>query len=296
MAFANLKEVMTKTSVLHLPNFSKEFVVETDANSNLGIGVVLMQDGHPIACYNKKLGPRKQLASTYSKELHAVVEAIKKWRQYLLGRKFVVRTDHRSLKDLLQQVIHSPEQQVYIRKLLGFDFRIEYKTGKTNIAADSLSRICEEGFDPNGQGNSEGLTREMFMELVSFPTTEIHQQIRAKIEEFQDLRALRDKCQDGTAPPGFAMRNEFLTFNGRLVLSTNSRLKDQLLKEFHSTPLSGHMGIKRTLVRLAAQFFWVGMCKEVEKFISQCLICQQVKSSTQALAGLLQPFPIPQLV
>ncbi|XP_062094224.1 uncharacterized protein LOC133800283 [Humulus lupulus] len=68
VAFDNLKQAMIATPVLRLPDFSKEFVVETDA-SNVSIGGVLMQEGHPVAYYNKKLGPRFAGASVYSREI-----------------------------------------------------------------------------------------------------------------------------------------------------------------------------------------------------------------------------------
>ena len=118
--------------------------METDA-SDFGIGVVLLQDGHPIAFFSKKLGPRRRSASTYHKELYAIVEAVQKWRQYLLGREFVIQSDQKSLKELLQKhIIQTPEQHLYVRKLMGYKFSIEYKTGASNKAADALSRRDEE--------------------------------------------------------------------------------------------------------------------------------------------------------
>jgi hypothetical protein len=113
-AFTALKQAMTAAPVLRLPDFSKEFIIETDA-SNMGIGAVLMQADHPLAYFSKKLGPQMQSASAYIKELHAITEAVLKWRQYLLGHFFVIRTDHRSIKELLQQVIQTPDQQKYVR-------------------------------------------------------------------------------------------------------------------------------------------------------------------------------------
>ena len=86
-AFQALKNALVEAPVLHLPNFALEFVIETDA-SNVGIDVVLMQAGHPLSYFIKKLGPRMLASSTYLKELYAIVAAVKKWRQYLLGRFF----------------------------------------------------------------------------------------------------------------------------------------------------------------------------------------------------------------
>ena len=71
--------------------------------------------------------------------------AVKKWRPYLLGRPFVIKTDHQSLKYLLEQKIGTPAQQKWITKLLGYAFIVEYKHGKENVVADALSRRGDTG-------------------------------------------------------------------------------------------------------------------------------------------------------
>jgi RNase H-like domain found in reverse transcriptase len=73
--------------------------------------------------------------------MYTIQSAVLKWRQYLLGRSFVIRTDHRSLHHLLTQTIQSLEQQQFLSKLVGYDFSIEYKSGSSNAAADALSRV-----------------------------------------------------------------------------------------------------------------------------------------------------------
>jgi hypothetical protein len=101
-AFSLLKKSMTTPLVLRLPDFTIPFILESDANAH-GLGAVLMQEGKPIAYYSKTLGPRAMTLSIYEKEALAILEALKKWRHYLLGNQLTIRTDQKSLKYLSSQ-------------------------------------------------------------------------------------------------------------------------------------------------------------------------------------------------
>jgi hypothetical protein len=103
-----LKNALATAPVLALPDFSSPFIVQTDASGH-AMGAVLLQNDHPIAYFSKLFCPRLSQASTYIRELHAITCAVKRWRQYLLGHHFVIQTDHSSLKELLTQVIQTPE-------------------------------------------------------------------------------------------------------------------------------------------------------------------------------------------
>ena len=81
-AFQTLKAALCKASVLALPNFAKPFSIETDASES-GVGVVLMQDGHPLAFFSKALGSKSRGLSTYEKEFMAILLAMQLWRPYL---------------------------------------------------------------------------------------------------------------------------------------------------------------------------------------------------------------------
>lgn len=127
-AFKELKQAMTTTPVLAMPNFNEIFEVHTDA-SDVGIGAVLVQTGRPLAFLSKALGQRKLEWSTYVKEMMAVIEAVRLWRPYLMGRKFRIVTDQQPLKHMLEQRIVTPEQQKFVAKLMGYDFEIIYRPG-----------------------------------------------------------------------------------------------------------------------------------------------------------------------
>ena len=92
---------MSSTHVLATPNFSKPFMIECDASS-YGLGAVLMQDEHPIDFESRKLNKWEKLKSTYDKEMLEIMQALVKWKQYLLGRKFMICIEHNSLQYLLQ--------------------------------------------------------------------------------------------------------------------------------------------------------------------------------------------------
>jgi len=81
-AFQLLKQALIQAPVLALPDFNKQFVLETDA-SDAGFGAVLMQEGHPIAYLSKPLSGPNQGLSTYEKECMAILWAVDKWRCYL---------------------------------------------------------------------------------------------------------------------------------------------------------------------------------------------------------------------
>ncbi|KAA0048104.1 reverse transcriptase [Cucumis melo var. makuwa] len=139
-AFEKLKKAMMSLPVLALPMFDKPFEIETDA-SGYGVGAVLIQNKHPIAFYSHTLAIRDRGRPVYERELMVVVLAVQRWRPYLLGNRFVVQIDQKSLKCLLEQRVVQPQYQRWLAKLLGYTFDVEYKSEVENKAAYALSRI-----------------------------------------------------------------------------------------------------------------------------------------------------------
>jgi hypothetical protein len=101
---------------------------------------ISMQGGHPIVFESRKLSQPKRLYSIYDKEMLAIVHALTKFRQYLVGSKFVVKKDHNNLKYFLEQKDLSERQQKGVTKVQAFNFDIEYVKRKKNTVVDVQSR------------------------------------------------------------------------------------------------------------------------------------------------------------
>ncbi|KAJ1100036.1 hypothetical protein NDU88_005125 [Pleurodeles waltl] len=112
-AFDTLKQTMCTAPVLKAPDYSKQFIVQTDASEH-GIGAVVSQtndDGldQPVTFISRRLLPREQRWSAIEREAFAVVWSLKKLRPYLFGTHFVVQTYHRPLRWLMQMKGENPK-------------------------------------------------------------------------------------------------------------------------------------------------------------------------------------------
>ncbi|PNX99328.1 retrotransposon-related protein [Trifolium pratense] len=196
-AFNIMKQVMTSPPVLVLPNFELPFEVECDA-SGRGIGAVLMQQRKPIAFFSKALFDGNLAKSIYEKESMALVLCIQHWRHYLLGKQFIVYTDHKSLKHFLQQRVTSPDQQGWLAKLLGYQFEVKYKPGMENKAADALSRCYDE---------------IEYKTLVSYPQWLDSKKLLDEVHHDAEIQNMIQEVQNNpTAKPGFSIKQGVLFY------------------------------------------------------------------------------------
>jgi hypothetical protein len=143
-AFLNLKAKLTTQPILQYPDFSKEFILTTDA-SNQGLGAVLSQGeigkDLPIAYASRNLNKAEKNYSTSEKELLAIVWGVKHFGPYLYGRKFKIASDHKPLTWIMNVKDPGSRLLKWRIKLEEYDYEIVYKKGSLNTNADALSRI-----------------------------------------------------------------------------------------------------------------------------------------------------------
>ncbi|GJY60943.1 retrotransposon gag domain, retroviral aspartyl protease [Tanacetum coccineum] len=178
---------------------------------------------------SKGFSPSNRFKSAYDRELLALVLAVQKWNHYLLGHHFLIRTDHYTLKFLLEQRITSPEQQRLLLKLMPYDFSIIHRAGKENRGADALSRrphtgtlltltvpYCVEVAEIKSGLQTDPYTSDIIQKLLS---------------------------PDSSSVSDFSFVDQFLFYKRCLVIPNISNLKVRLLHEAHDTPSGGHGAI-----------------------------------------------------
>ena len=157
LAFQKLKQLLVSTPIMRNPDFTRTFVVQTDA-SGTGVGAVLSQgeDGdRPAAYFSRKLLPGKKAYSTIEKECLAVVLSLKHFQVYLLGKLFVVQTDHRALQWLHQFREKNSHLTHWSLHLQPYIFSVQHRRGQDNANADALSRLnTTPHFVPGEEGGS----------------------------------------------------------------------------------------------------------------------------------------------
>jgi hypothetical protein len=277
--FEQLKDVMCKAPILTTPEFTKTFIVECDTSGN-GIGVVLMQEGRPLDFESQPLKGKDLHKPIYEKEMMEILHELKKWHPYLIGRNFKVKTDHDSIKYFLEQRLSSKEQQKWVTKILGYDFEIIYKKGKQNVVADALSRKDEDV--------------EAFLCAISIIQPNWIIEARDEWKNDEKVWTLIQRLQrDSSSSDTFTWKNDSLWYKYHLYLCKNSQLKQKVLLELHTSPVGGHLGFLKTYHRVKNDFFWDGLKTDVQRFVVECLVCQQNKVETIKTPILLQPLTIP---
>ncbi|GJT91570.1 retrotransposon-related protein [Tanacetum coccineum] len=209
--------------------------------------------------------------------------ALERWRGYLLDMHFIIKTDHFSLKYLLDQRITIPTQMKWLPKLIRYDYEVVYKKGSENGAADALSKL----------GNAS----ELLSMFVSSITTDLMQRVKDIWTTDTAVLDIITTLQAGQpTKKHYSWTKDALLKKGKIMVGQDANLKTKLLQYFYESTIGGHSGVKVTSHKLCSLFYWKGMRKQVKKFVRECLVCQKCKPDLSAYPGLLQPLPIPNTI
>ena len=251
-AFNQLKEVIKKNPTVMIPDMSLKFTVTTDA-SDSAMGAVLSQTINnvktPVDFFSRGFNDTQKRYSTYEKEATALIQALKYWQYLLIGKPFILETDHKPLKWLLSKKDCNGKLGRMVLKLADFQIEnIEHIKGTENVLADTLSRLqvnCIAGSQDDSQPD----------DVINRDRNNFR---------YQNGRWYFVDSSSGTESLRIYIRNE------------NER--EQILKTVHD---NGHFGVFKCMEEIRKRFWWPGWKRQVKHIVSTCPRCEQYKENTE---------------
>ncbi len=313
-AVQQLKDAATSAPVLVYPDFTKPFILTTDA-SQYALGFVLSQERetgeHPVAYGSRLLKGAERNYGNHDREWLAIISGIRHFRSYLYGRYFKVRTDHQAIPLIHKGKAMSQRVCKWLLETEGYHFDVEYTPATKIRHADALSRVRWDLLEEKQERNEESSPIGRNINAVS----QAEATISASEENDEDTsdRAiapegelpdyqpvidiyewgkqqkqdpeLREKMRwvEQTNPPDYAIHNDTLyqlirPEDGFVPVAPRVYQK-RILAQFHGPPFVGHQGPERTYKSMRRYVYWRGMRKDVEEFIDRCDACQRHKRS-----------------
>jgi hypothetical protein len=188
----------------------------------------------------------------------------------------IIKTDQQSLKFMMSQRLTTGIQHKLLMKLREFNYSIEYKKGKENMAAYALSRQDHSSL------------------AISFGIPAWVADIEANyinVTQYVDL--ILQLPVNSQAIPHYSVHIGILRYKGKICIGSATDLKARIMSSLHSSAIGGHSVIKATYQRIKRIFHWPHLKKEVKTFVAECVVCQHAKAEHCHYPGLLAPLPIP---
>jgi hypothetical protein len=259
-------------------DMEKLFSIYCDAFGQ-GLGCVLMQDGHVVAYASRQLRKHEEKYLTHDLELAAMVQALKIWRHYTIGKRCEVYSDHKNLKYIFTQPDLNLRQRRWLELIKDYDFGINYHPSKANVVADVLSRrshlnmlatsellpeFCKE-FEKLKLGwvsNTEVITMEV--------DSTLEQDIRKDQLEDAKIQEIKEQIKEDKAL-GFNVDEQgMLWYKKRLCVPEVKEIRELILHEAHDSAYSIHPENTKMYHNLKSRYWWYGMKRAVAKYIALC--------------------------
>ena len=304
-AFNHVKQLLQSSRVLVHFDPSLPLILECDA-SPYGVGAVLSHrmannDERPICFASRSLSDVERRYSQLDKEALALVFGVKKYHQYLYGRKFELKTDHKPLVHIFGPSKSTPAMassriQRWALTLGAYSYSIQYKKGKENSNADALSRLPLSHTPKSTPKPAEVVHLMEYLDTTPTSST----QVRVWTERDPKLSKVREWILTGwpaqeiepELQPYFRRKDELSVEDGCVLWGTRvvipKRGRDRVVKMLHEA----HPGIVRMKTLARGYVWWPGIDGDLERKVKECETCQ-VNQKSPPLAPL-HPWSWPQ--
>ena len=292
-SFKILKNELCSSPVLRYPDYKKEFTLTTDA-SNKGLGAVLSQEGHPCYYISRTLNKAEENYNTTEKELLAIVWAVKRLRQYLLGHKFKIQTDHQALTWLFNVKDPSSRLLRWRLKLEEYDYTIEYCKGKENLTIlkpNAERKLWIKLYKSQNKIPPHLMPRDYIL-LPPFDEIKWLTLLNEASENCNNRKLTRVRLHaiDPLITPIEKIKLKILIhflgnerpeqqylFCENAIGEITNEEKEEIIRECHGITAAQHFGENKSIQRARELATWSNMEQDVIDYVKKCGICQRQK-------------------
>jgi len=292
-AFDQIRERLTTAPTLSCPSFEEPFALQTDASS-VGLGAVLTQniegEERVIAFASRALADPEKKYSVTEQECLAVVWAIQKFRPYLEGYRFTVITDHSSLRWLHNLKNPTGRLARWALELLEYDYEVVHRKGALHHVPDALSRMYEGDEIENTVTAAIGAVNLVTKDIVDVEGTQDewyrkrYKEVVSSPERYRQWKVVDGQLYFLRPKP---VVSEIVEDLDRWKLVLPREYRREALRESHDAPQAGHLGVEKTYQRVAVNYFWPNLFRDVTNYIRTCDACQRAKVEQASPAGLM---------
>ena len=309
-AFEELKRLITSTPILVQPNQETHFRLETDA-SGFATGGVLSQlcddeKWRPVGFISKSLDKAERNYEIHDKELLSVIRALEEFRHILEGAKHPIEVlnDHRNLTYFQTAQNLNRRQARWALFLSRFDISLVHRAGKHSAKPDALSRRADHNTGEDDNKDEVLLKPELFIQKIGALTTQVpfvgpEQMIIDRIRSCEDrdeavVKALKELgISRNIRGEEWSDEDGLILYRGKVYVPLDSRLRHDIVKAHHDSPVTGHPGRWKTHELVARNYWWPGLGRYVAKYVKGCDKCNRTKTFPSAPLGKLMPNRIP---
>ncbi|XP_055685270.1 uncharacterized protein K02A2.6-like [Lutzomyia longipalpis] len=295
--FDKIKQLLRTAPVLRYYDVNKDVTLTVDSSSK-AFGAALMQEGQPVAYATKALTKSEQDWPQIEKEAGAMRFAVRKFHDYIWGKKLVIETDHKPLETIFKKPTTNapPRLKRMLYDVKPYDPIVVYKKGSQIPLADVLSRDCEPVEDTEYE-----LSEDLEVNAISCLEREAEpRMVKATAEDptMQKLWKIIHKGWPSSAKevsacirPYFTFRDELAYAKGIIFKGSQCVIPEKERKTVLEAIHRGHCGIQAALRRARDFVYWPGMSSQITDMIESCGICQQTRNQKQKETILMKPVP-----
>ena len=304
-----MKDQFTKEPVLAAPDLDKKLRVEVDASDYVMRGMLSMEVENrrwkPVVFLSKSLNETKRNYEIHDKEMLVIIRRLEAWRHLLEGVqfRFEIWTDHKNLEYFMKAQKLNRRQARWALYLSQFNFTLEHVLGTRMGKVDRLSRRLDWKLGVDRDNENQVVIKENWIcslqeVVLEGPEVDMLEKIKKTRSRDEDVVRIVKEMKKAKVKElqgnEWQIEGELVLKEGKVYVSKDEELRTEVIRLHHDVPAAGYRGRWKTVELVTRNYWWLGVMRDVGRYIEEYDLCQRMKNRTEELSGKLKLSKVPE--